>query len=192
MQETHSGFLIKQQDSTQSKQSFTASLKSKAMEMNSHTYFVKTHVHVEISTSTVTDTQSLLLSSLFPWEVKGKALTWWGQHAPVNKTINSSLLSITPQSATGLTFSKPTLSSHTLKPHLTNNCATGCVSFCSCIIVPVKGLWSECTINAVYTCELNREFNKTLFTLCPPYLMFLSVWNLRSVTEGGPCGSQDT
>lgn len=31
-----------------------------------------------------------------------------------------------------------------------------------------------------------KEFNKTLFTLRPPYVMFPSVWNLRSVTEGGP------
>lgn len=30
-----------------------------------------------------------------------------------------------------------------------------------------------------------RDFNKALFTLCPPYVMFQSVWNLRSVTEGG-------
>lgn len=154
--------------------------------MNSHTYFVKTHVHVEISTSTVADTQSLLLSSLFPWEVKGKALTWWGQHAPVNKTTNSSLLSITPQSATGLAFSKPTLSSPYFETTTHKQPCNSVRVILSCIIVPVKGLWSKCTINAVYTCKLNREFNKTLFTLCPPYLMFLSVWNLRSVTEGGP------
>lgn len=31
-----------------------------------------------------------------------------------------------------------------------------------------------------------REFNKALFTLCPPYVMFPSVWNLRSVTGGLP------
>lgn len=128
----------------------------------------------------------------FPLEVKGKALTWWCQHALINKTINSSLLSITSQSVPPpVELAKTCPSIPLLLTHIdfTHNRP---------VHIYIIVFMQHCTnhrnirpINVMHakSClhmRAKRQFNRTLFTFCPPYVMILSVWNLRSFTEGGP------
>lgn len=108
---------------------------------------------------------------VFFLRVKGKLVTCWGQHALIDKQINTSLCSLTPWARPRCLKLKMWLR----HANVHNN------------MHEFKRYPDHWSGSPDYKASW-MVFAKALFTLCPPYVMLLTVWNRRAVPVGGRCG----